>query len=157
MKIGHNGDDERDFWDLGGPRPRIYEKAEFSDNSLSVAEVKDEISSASHPTGETIPRRGTHSPAVQRTIHGSRIVTDSYKNRSARGMREKLNLPRTHTVPEGVLCASYESTGPLISKIDVKSRHTDTEFYSKFAANARRIHLEKNSEKVAYFIWKLNQ
>ena len=148
---------DRDFWDLGGIRPRIYEKANFDSSSLSVTEITDGEDTTPHAHSEPIPSRSTHSPSVVRTIHGSRIVTDSYKNRSARGMRDRLNLPKKSTT-EGVITASYGQSGPLILKTDVKSRSSDTEFYGKFAMNARRIHSEPYTptadgtvEKVPYF------
>ena len=148
----------RDFWDLGKSGGRIYKSPEFDPRSLESTEITDEGSPA-RPIGEVIPKRDSrpsHFPTVVKTIHGSRVVTDSYRNRASRISRDRLasSAPREAV---SVIETTHTDCGPLIRRIDVKTRDGD-EFYGKFATNAHRSHADRaicgvtpETERVPYF------
>ncbi len=160
-----------DFWDLGSPRPRSYARAEFSPHAMETTEITDgdTVSSngeASHARGEAIPSRGEYGQhharekhhTVVTTINGTRIVTDSYKNRGSRAARVKIAEASKPDHRASEVTASYGPTGPLISHISVRTRDGGTEFYGKFAVNARKSHFDRaarpllpTDEKVPYF------
>lgn len=153
-------EESRDFWDLGKSGGRIYKSPEFDPSSLESTEITDEGYSA-RPIGEAIPQRGahhsTHSPTVVKTIHGSRVVTDSYRNRASRISRDRLAAQTSPRETVSVIEATHIDCGPLIRKIDVKTRDGD-EFYGKFATNAHRSHADRaicgvtpETERVPYF------
>ncbi len=149
QKTEKNEPHGKDFWDLGNPRPRTYEKPDFSDRTVASTEITDGDGT---PTGEQIPPRSTithsyrdHKDTVQKTVNGTRIVTDSYKNRSARSARTRMestqSTPTSPAVSE--IVASYSTGGPLILHIDVCTRDSGTEFYGKFAINAHKSHFDR--------------
>jgi len=153
-------EESRDFWDLGNPRGRIYKAPEFDPSTLTSTEITDDSESA-RPIGEAIPARDTHrtshSHTVVKTIHGSRIVTDSYRNRASRISRDRLSSASAPAKAVSVIESTHNDCGPLIRKIDVKTRDGD-EFYGKFATNAHRSHADRTThgvtptmERVPYF------
>lgn len=152
----------RDFWDMGSPRGRIYKAPEFDKASLESTEISDDTGER-RPVGEVIPQRdrkrqSAHSTTVVKTINGSRIVTDSYRNRASRTSRDILAGVRpSASRVESVIEATHTDCGPLIRKIDVKTRDGD-EFYGKFLTNAHRSHADRatrgvtpDTERVPYF------
>ncbi len=137
------------FWDLGTPRPRAYEKPDFSDRTVDSTEITD---GEDAPCGEPIPPRSSMAPSsrgrshtVKKTLNGTRIVTDSYRNRSARSARTRLEATQSSSLPSTAseIIASYSPDGPLILRIDVRTRGGGTEFYGKFAVNARKSHFDR--------------
>ncbi len=151
---------EEDFWDLGTPKPRSYAPPHFSSDSLGVTDVHDDSASSNAPTlseaessrmahGEPIPPRdryrGQQTPGSGRVIHTvngprcvsekPRVVTRSYRR----------PLPTASIVPHAEYKApetvkAYGPTGSLIRSVTVRTWENGTEFYGRFASDARQSH-----------------
>ncbi len=144
-----------DFWDLGSPSERKYEKPSFSPDSLSVTDVSVDVSatdvsvdvsvtdvSVNTAGGETIPKKNdayypsqTMNPFT--SIPPKNYVTHSYKR----------PRPAQRTVPadeikrrEPEKPAVYEKNGALISKITVDGWSGENDFYTRFALDAEKSH-----------------
>ena len=157
------GSADDDFWDFGKPKPRTYEKPEFSPEALSLSPVEenknaegilknssDEISAPAH-TAEKIPPReefvsrhvndsrhgnDLHQPRTVNTVDGPRVVTGSYKRPRPRTYTKPVQLPPRERHED----VTYEPGGALIHKIIIKDWVSDSDFYSRFAADARQSH-----------------
>ncbi len=161
-----NESSHEDFWDLGSPKPRSYAPAHFSTDSLRLTDVEDHPtdSSTSHTTAaennktahsERIPPRhqsptGHHTPGTVRvvnTVNGPRcisedrrVLTHSYRRRTP----TVSILPHTeHKAPETV--KTYVPQGNLIRSVTVRTWENGTEFYGRFASDARQSHTARPS------------
>ena len=171
---GRAGDEN--FWDLGVPKPRVYEKPSFPENRVGVTDVNvpDPEPEAGAPAaaGEKIPPRerqtGEGSAGrVVRTVNGPRSVpagpqgryqTSRYRRQSPwnsvpSAPAEKRPAPETAV-------ETYTPDGFLIRSVSVRRWESETEFYSRFVTDARRSHQTPSSipvgekqkiERVPYF------
>lgn len=116
-----------DFWDLGTPKAKIYEKPSFSEERLSVTEIADEDAASGKPAEgrETIPPR----PAGEEA--GKPYVTTSYRRHAVRTA-----APLRAVKQPATLLSSYEPEGLLIRRVDVRTWESDAEFYGRFASDA---------------------
>ena len=141
--------DSDGFWDLGKPTPRVYEKPEFSDASLSTTSIENV---ADHPSNSPIlPEKITERASnygknrIVNTINGSRISIGSYNRHSHRKGTDRGSFGGAPVRSESILCETYDksedkTTDPLIHRIDVRRREPSAEFYSRFRSDAFRSH-----------------
>ena len=152
--MSENGKKRDDFWDLGKPREKKYEKPDFSSHSISTTEIKTEEDNCgvNITQGEKILPRGT----VSETEHdGERAaISSSFWMDPIGGARIKTSSYRKHTVSHkalgkndvqprkdpGTTVASYDIGNTLIKKIDIRTWETETEFYGRFTSDALLSH-----------------
>lgn len=159
-----------DFWNLGARRERVYAKPDFEGRSPDVTEIIDDGAAAdreqkNYTFAEKIPPRGeflqkSGRSRVVKTINGTRIVANSYRGRTPHVEHGFSSAARERAQGGGINCPerSYTPDGSLISRIDVRTWATDTEFYGRFASDAMQSHNRKASftgntkpEEVPYF------
>ncbi|MBQ3955830.1 MAG: TerB N-terminal domain-containing protein [Clostridia bacterium] len=156
-----------DFWDLGKPKPRIYEKPDFSRRRVGVTDVNapdpepaagERIASAETIVKDDAPLRdpgrfdtldakpssGGSSGRVIRTADGYRSVpTGSYRRhtppRPPIRQADRTESPRRRSAGS-VEVKNYSPGGKLIRTVSVRTWESDTEFYNRFLADAARSH-----------------
>lgn len=154
-----------DFWDLGSPSPKTYEKPSFTKEALSVTDVRDDAvtdtsvndssvndsstadSSANDiksAGGEKIPQRTQYPSQTMNpfTSLPPKYVTRSYK-RPTQHARQSVNSEPSKTEiqkSESEKPVVYEKNGALISKITVDCWSGENNFYTRFALDAERSH-----------------
>ena len=141
-----------DFWDLGTPKAKVYEKPTFGEERLSVTEISDGGASDPSAAREKIPPK-PEGGRVRNTVDGPRYVTSSYRRHTVHP------APRPDPVRQSAtLVSSYSPGGLLLSKVEVRTWETDAEFYGRFATDALLSHRSQPSvpytqpmEAVPYF------
>ena len=134
----HGGDD---FWDLGSPKERKYERPNLSEKSLTPADVVADSESETKRTGEKIPPRENYPSQTMNpfTSLKPQYRTSSYKRKPPVRQAAPQQIPKPNVEPPKV----YEKNGALISKITVESWSGETDFYTRFALDAEKSHLAK--------------
>lgn len=134
----HGGDD---FWDLGSPKERKYERPNLSESSLTPADVSsDNENDNATRMGEKIPPRENYPSQTMNTFTSLKpqYRTSSYKRKPpVRQAPQPIQKPPVE--PPKV----YEKHGALISKITVESWSGEMDFYTRFALDAEKSHLAK--------------
>ncbi|MBQ3638784.1 MAG: TerB N-terminal domain-containing protein, partial [Clostridia bacterium] len=156
-----------DFWDLGKPKPRVYEKPDFSRRRVGVTDVNapdpEPVAGERIASAETIvkddaplrdpgrfdtldakPSSGGSSGRVIRTADGYRSVpTGSYRRhtppRPPIRQADRTESPRRRSAGS-VEVKNYSPGGKLIRTVSVRTWESDTEFYNRFLADAARSH-----------------
>lgn len=139
------------FWDLGAPKPKVYAKPDFSGHSLTVTDV-----AGSDPEPEAIPHKTASAEKILpreefEAKHGSsgRVVhtVDGYRSIPTSDYRRRAPQKKSAPVPQKRTAATevppvrtYKPTGFLIDSITVRGWESETEFYGRFAADARISH-----------------
>ena len=168
-KKNHDVAGSEDFWDLGKPKERIYAPPKFSESSLGVTDVTDGCDrDGASPVGgqekirdtavqaeKILPREAYNfrdsersgSVRVRNTVDGprafpsgqsSRVVTSSYKRKPPVAQSRQDYPGGTRKPAETV--KTYCPEGILIREVNVKTWESDTEFYGRFASDAKRSH-----------------
>lgn len=151
-----------DFWDLGSPREKKYEKPDFSGHTVDTTDITDDrISTDGQPTsaGEKIlPREEYRENKTEvKTISssfwieplgGGRINTSSYKRHS--GMKKPKTAADAQSPRRtvGNTVAEYKIENKLIKKLEIRTWESETEFYGRFTSDALLSHRAKPSYKV---------
>lgn len=154
------GDDA--FWDLGKPKPRVYTKATFSDNSLSVTDVGSSLPETdlqnTAQAEKILPREAyvfrdketARRPAdnigssgrTVNTINGPRSIPDNSGSVVTGSYRRKSPTSRKPTAPRkpAEIVKDYTPSGILLRNVVVRTWETDVEFYGRFASDALQSH-----------------
>lgn len=147
----YRGERDEDYWSLGKPKPRSYEKPSFSPKSLSlegVEQTHDEPDGGREQRrgGEKIPDKAADGYVSQNmnpftTPHDLQrhVATGTYRNRR---VKSSSHSPKNDARPARVRRddVTYEPGGVLIHRITVKDWSSDTDFYSRFASDAALSH-----------------
>ena len=143
----HGGDD---FWDLGSPKERKYERPKLSESSLTPADVvadsdaDKETDTATATTtrmaGEKIPPRENY---PSQTMNPFTSLKPQYRTSSYKRKPPVRQAPQPIQKPPVEPPKVYEKHGALISKITVESWSGETDFYTRFALDAEKSHLAK--------------
>ena len=152
---------DEDYWSLGKPKPRAYEKPSFSPESLSlnrVEQTEDEFENSGEKTHELekIPEKSADNYGkhyVSQTMNPfttphelkQHVVTGSYRSRKAKSYSQQSSgsKPVEKSARVRHEDITYELNGVLIHKITVKDWISDTDFYSRFASDAVASHFAK--------------
>lgn len=130
-----------DFWDLGSPKERKYERPNLSESSLTPADVSsDNENDSTTRMGEKIPPRENYPSQTMNPFTSLKLQyrTSSYKRKPpVRQAPQPIQKPPVE--PPKV----YEKHGALISKITVESWSGEMDFYTRFALDAEKSHLAK--------------
>lgn len=134
----HDGDD---FWDLGSPKERKYERPNLSESSLTPADVsvENETDTVSR-TSEKIPPRENY---PSQTMNPFTSLKPQYRTSSYKRKPPVRQAPQPIQKPPVEPPKVYEKHGALISKITVESWSGETDFYTRFALDAEKSHLAK--------------
>lgn len=134
----HGGDD---FWDLGSPKERKYERPNLSESSLTPADVSsDNENDSTTRMGEKIPPRENY---PSQTMNPFTSLKPQYRTSSYKRKPPVRQAPQPMHKPPVEPPKVYEKHGALISKITVESWSGETDFYTRFALDAEKSHLAK--------------
>lgn len=134
----HGGDD---FWDLGSPKERKYERPNLSESSLIPADVSsDNENDSTTRMGEKIPPRENY---PSQTMNPFTSLKPQYRTSSYKRKPPVRQAPQPMQKPPVEPPKVYEKHGALISKITVESWSGETDFYTRFALDAEKSHLAK--------------
>lgn len=134
----HGGDD---FWDLGSPKERKYERPNLSESSLTPADVSsDNENDSTTRMGEKIPPRENY---PSQTMNPFTSLKPQYRTSSYKRKPPVRQAPQPIQKPPVEPPKVYEKHGALISKITVESWSGETDFYTRFALDAEKSHLAK--------------
>ena len=134
----HGGDD---FWDLGSPKERKYERPNLSESSLTPADVSsDNENDNATRTGEKIPPRENY---PSQTMNPFTSLKPQYRTSSYKRKPPVRQAPQPIQKPPVEPPKVYEKHGALISKITVESWSGEMDFYTRFALDAEKSHLAK--------------
>lgn len=134
----HGGDD---FWDLGSPKERKYERPNLSESSLTPADVSsDNKNDSTTRMGEKIPPRENY---PSQTMNPFTSLKPQYRTSSYKRKPPVRQAPQPIQKPPVEPPKVYEKHGALISKITVESWSGETDFYTRFALDAEKSHLAK--------------
>ena len=142
----HGGDD---FWDLGSPKERKYERPNLSESSLTPADVSsDNENDNTTRMGEKIPPRVIEHIAPQeryssQTMNPFTSLKPQYRTSSYKRKPPVRQAPQPIQKPPVEPPKVYEKHGALISKITVESWSGEMDFYTRFALDAEKSHLAK--------------
>ena len=130
-----------DFWDLGSPKERKYERPNLSESSLTPADVsaENETDTVSR-TSEKIPPRENY---PSQTMNPFTSLKPQYRTSSYKRKPPVSQAPRPIQKPPVEPPKVYEKHGALISKITVESWSGEMDFYTRFALDAEKSHLAK--------------
>lgn len=130
-----------DFWDLGSPKERKYERPNLSESSLTPADVSsDNENDNATRMGEKIPPRENY---PSQTMNPFTSLKPQYRTSSYKRKPPVSQAPRPIQKPPVEPPKVYEKHGALISKITVESWSGETDFYTRFALDAEKSHLAK--------------
>lgn len=130
-----------DFWDLGSPKERKYERPNLSESSLTPADVvADNEADSTTRMGEKIPPRENY---PSQTMNPFTSLKPQYRTSSYKRKPPVSQAPRPIQKPPVEPPKVYEKHGALISKITVESWSGETDFYTRFALDAEKSHLAK--------------
>lgn len=130
-----------DFWDLGSPKERKYERPNLSESSLTPADVSsDNENDNATRIGEKIPPRENY---PSQTMNPFTSLKPQYRTSSYKRKPPVSQAPRPIQKPPVEPPKVYEKHGALISKITVESWSGETDFYTRFALDAEKSHLAK--------------
>lgn len=134
----HGGDD---FWDLGSPKERKYERPKLSESSLTPADVSsDNKNDSTTRMGEKIPPRENY---PSQTMNPFTSLKPQYRTSSYKRKPPVRQAPQPIQKPPVEPPKVYEKHGALISKITVESWSGEMDFYTRFALDAEKSHLAK--------------
>ena len=134
----HGGDD---FWDLGSPKERKYERPNLSESSLTPADVSAENETDTvSMTSEKIPPRENY---PSQTMNPFTSLKPQYRTSSYKRKPPVRQAPQPMQKPPVEPPKVYEKHGALISKITVESWSGEMDFYTRFALDAEKSHLAK--------------
>lgn len=134
----HGGDD---FWDLGSPKERKYERPNLSESSLTPADVSsDNENDSTTRMGEKIPPRENY---PSQTMNPFTSLKPQYRTSSYKRKPPVRQAPQPMQKPPVEPPKVYEKHGALISKITVESWSGEMDFYTRFALDAEKSHLAK--------------
>ncbi len=130
-----------DFWDLGSPKERKYERPNLSESSLTPADVSsDNENDSTTRMGEKIPPRENY---PSQTMNPFTSLKPQYRTSSYKRKPPVRQAPQPMQKPPVEPPKVYEKHGALISKITVESWSGETDFYTRFALDAEKSHLAK--------------
>lgn len=130
-----------DFWDLGSPKERKYERPNLSESSLTPADVSsDNENDSTTRMGEKIPPRENY---PSQTMNPFTSLKPQYRTSSYKRKPPVRQAPQPIQKPPVEPPKVYEKHGALISKITVESWSGETDFYTRFALDAEKSHLAK--------------
>lgn len=130
-----------DFWDLGSPKERKYERPNLSESSLTPADVSsDNDNDNATRMDEKIPPRENY---PSQTMNPFTSLKPQYRTSSYKRKPPVRQAPQPIQKPPVEPPKVYEKHGALISKITVESWSGETDFYTRFALDAEKSHLAK--------------
>lgn len=130
-----------DFWDLGSPKERKYERPNLSESSLTPADVSsDNENDNATRMGEKIPPRENY---PSQTMNPFTSLKPQYRTSSYKRKPPVRQAPQPMQKPPVEPPKVYEKHGALISKITVESWSGEMDFYTRFALDAEKSHLAK--------------